>query len=336
MNRRHLGWGFSLVEMTAVLLIISLVAGMGINLGSNAMKGADKLATQEKLAVIKMALNQFAQQNGYLPCPAPRNLAPSAAAFGAETRSNGALPNTCTTSASLVLNNSAYIGMLPIRTLGLPDSYAADAWSNKFTYAVSSGMIGAPGSANAPLAAGIVLRYGVRSPATSYQPAYRAPVGSGTPGTGYVAFVVVSHGASGIGGYALQGTSAIGTCGTTTADSVNCDDDNIFLDGKYNDGSQGAQFFDDFLVWGTNLNTITPPATNVYGTTPIGCGSLTTTLPYCEGWCAPCTNNIPAAPASFTNPVLCSKVMTATNSTCQATCTWGGLISSGSKYQPCP
>ena len=344
--------GFTLVELAVVLAIISIVAAASIGIGTSALRAADKYAVQERLTIIKKALNQFAQMNGYLPCPADRQLAPSSGNFGIEARNAAAAytvpASTCaySGSASAVAGvaragsgSYVFIGMVPVRTLGLPDSYASDPWADKITYAVSGDMIAQPGSYNKPLAAGsLIVRYG---DTTTYQVASRAPAGSGTPGTGYAAFILISHGPSGVGAYATDGSSAIGTCGTTTIDSENCNDDNIFIDAKYNEGTQSAQFSDDYVVWDTNLKGITAPSTNYYsnagsGGGPIGCSNVTSTTPFCQEWCAPCTTNLPASPASFTNPVLCSKVVNATSSSCQATCVWGGLITTGSKYQPCP
>lgn len=139
--------GFSLIELAVVLGIIALVATAGIGMGEGALKAADRVTTQERLATIKQALETYARLNGFLPCPADRALLPDATTFGMEAR---ATATTCTTSSGLVQvtvgSNSGYIGGVPVRNLGLPDNYARDAWDNKLTYAVSVPHVGSMAS----------------------------------------------------------------------------------------------------------------------------------------------------------------------------------------------
>lgn len=146
-TRTHRTAGFSLLELAVVLGIIALVATAGIGMGEGALKAADRVTTQERLATIGQALETYAKLNGFLPCPASRALLADAATFGMEAR---ATASTCTTGSGLVQvtvgANSGYIGGVPVRNLGLPDNYARDAWDNKLTYAVSVPHIGSTAS----------------------------------------------------------------------------------------------------------------------------------------------------------------------------------------------
>ena len=143
---------FSLLELSVVLAIIGLIAGLGISLGGNLMSGSDRIATQQRLITIRTTLESYAQKNGYLPCPASRADIPTDANFGVERRDVAGSP--CTKFAGdtdMILVPAAaadkvYIGALPTATLGLPASYAADAWGNKFLYAVSANHIAGTGS----------------------------------------------------------------------------------------------------------------------------------------------------------------------------------------------
>jgi prepilin-type N-terminal cleavage/methylation domain-containing protein len=144
--------GFSLLELSVVLGIIALIAGVGVTMASGALKAADRVTTQERLNTIKLALDSHAKLYGYYPCPARRDNLPSATAFGIENRSAGT-PTTCDTTGIAYSNSPAAMdstsvlyGVVPVRSLGLPDSYAGDAWGNKFTYAVSANMVGRPWS----------------------------------------------------------------------------------------------------------------------------------------------------------------------------------------------
>ena len=151
-THRHGLHGFSLLELGVVLGIIAVVVAAGVTLGGDAMKGADRVTTQSRLAAIKQSLDHYAKLNGHLPCPADRALTPSNAGFGVEMRAaayadpqvnpicNDAIaPGVVKTGAGL---GTAFIGGVPTRTLGLPDNYAADAWGNKITYAVSAAHVG--------------------------------------------------------------------------------------------------------------------------------------------------------------------------------------------------
>ncbi|MFM9890173.1 MAG: type II secretion system protein [Rickettsiales bacterium] len=397
--------GFSLLELSVVLIIVSLVAAMGIGLGGNALKGADRLATQEKLAALKKALNQFARQNGYLPCPADRTLTPSSANYGVEGRQysgtgytgpftatfsggggtgaaatlgasvtagavtgvaltaagsgytsaptvsltggggsggsatatifNGAVAYvtvpSCSTASGVVLSGETYIGMIPVRTLGLPDSFAADSWGDKITYAANANLTEGPDSYLKPVIGGPLVYYGTLS---SAQIATRLPVADNSAAAnGVAAFVALSHGPDGRGAYPVDSTSVIGSCGSTSPDAENCDEDNSFIDGRYFDGTQASTFYDDYMVWDTNLAG-QAPLSNVASVTPTTL-TCSTSPAVCEQWCAPCTTNVPAAPANMSSPRLCSRVVI-TTSPCAATCLWGGTVNATGKTTLCP
>ncbi len=130
--------GFTLLELAVVLGIISLIVGAGITMSTGALKAADRVTTEERLATIKLALDSYAKTYGYLPCPFDRSLRATSANFGVERRS----ATTCTANAPGIVQVTSgvdiiWFGGVPVRTLGLPDNYAGDAWGNKFTYAVA-------------------------------------------------------------------------------------------------------------------------------------------------------------------------------------------------------
>lgn len=414
--------GFSLLELSIVLGIIALVAGGGMTMATGALKTADRITTQERLTTIKVALDSYAKTNGHLPCPFNRTLLSSSTLFGVENRSGG----NCNTAApgvsappGLILANNIWHGAVPVRALGLPDSYAADAWGNKFTYAVSANHISSASNYNST-AGSITIRAGQRgaSPLNYAVSSQRMSLpftsaGAGGAGTrltmattgsivngtlvhvngtavhkgSYVVanrtattidltgntdtttdsgtvewltpgsaatYVVVSHGPDGRGAFPLGGTAipTIKQCndgvtasitspapcplGTNTSciDIENCNDtvDTTFFDTTYNDGSEAAQYFDDFVVWGSNALVRPPVNTALYSTCPAGT---------CEAWCAACGTSYPGAsstapPAAITTgtATLCRKVITTNSTTCSASCFWAGTTATG--FQKCP
>ncbi len=401
--------GFTLLELSIVLAVVSLIAGVGISIATNALKAADRITTQEKLATLKAALESYALSYGYLPCPARLDLTPTSSSSGLEARSGS---TSCAPSAGgLVAVNNIFIGNIPVRTLGLPDHYAADAWGGKITYAVSAPMV-----ANAISYAGsnstIAVRFGTRAsnynvtqerkslingtvgpgpgpvarvtftaiPATltdgttvhvngtTYKGSFTVSGRTGTtidlnsstysvsdnvtvewqePGLG-AAFVVVSHGPDGRGAIPLNGTlvpatklcvgvgantspppctsSAITTC----IDIENCNNDEIFFDTTYKESGVADNYFDDFIVWGSNALKRTAVSQTLYTACPSG---------VCEAWCARCAVNYPNGGSTLlstglTNPSLCKKTINTNATSCSANCFWSGT--SGSGYVECP
>jgi prepilin-type N-terminal cleavage/methylation domain-containing protein len=131
---QHGRHGFSLLELSVVIGIIALIAGVGMTMATGALKAADRVTTQERLNTIKLALDSFGKTYGYLPCPADRTQLPAAATYGTAAATCGAA------GAGFEVTSGVAFGALPVRTLGLPDSYAGDAWGNKLSYGVTTAL----------------------------------------------------------------------------------------------------------------------------------------------------------------------------------------------------
>lgn len=310
--------GFSLVELAVVLAIIAVVAAMGIDLGQNAIRGSTRVSTQEKLALIKESLDAYAARNGYLPCPADPSQLPSSATFGFESRTT--LPSVgCLGIASQVFNNGqVWYGMVPVRNLGLDDSYATDAWGGKLLYGVSASHVGAGNglSSYAMNLGTIVIRSGTRASSVALT---TVPT-TGAPGAG-ATFVVVSFGPNQRGAYPLNASAVGFACGSdgTLIEVENCDRANeVFFDAQYNEGKQTNTMFDDYVVWGSNQTKLNPPVvlTN-------SCSSG------CDTWCAPCENARTSTPPGSGTRV-CAKFITKNSPSCEALCIWPNQTT------PCP
>lgn len=118
--------GFTLVELTIVLVIVALLIG-GMLLPLSAQRDLQSTSeTQKQLSEIKEALLGFAAANGRLPCPAAPNTT------GAESPSSNS--GICT---------NPWDGFLPAITLGIQPAdsqgYAIDSWGNRIRYAVTTG-----------------------------------------------------------------------------------------------------------------------------------------------------------------------------------------------------
>ena len=302
--------GFTLIELSIVLAIVALLVGSAVSMGSNAIKAAQRVTTQERMAAVKSALESYIKVNGYLPCPVDRAQTPrdNPTTFGREIR-------PCAASGALVRvgGNTVDIGAVPVRTLGLPDTYAADAWGNKFTYAASVALETDYTSADAAIS----IYTGNRSGAY-YQVTTNF---SGAAGAG-AAYVLVSHGPNGRGAYPLRSAFIATGCSAGTGnenDIENCDDNISFWDNIYNDGNLDVNFFDDYILW--SGNSLDRASTQTVSTCTTGC----------ESWCAPCAGNpanMPTAGAgAFVSgsAYLCKKIINS-SSPCQATCVWAGTV----------
>ncbi len=115
--------GFTLVELSIVLVIIALLAG-GLLLSVGAQQEqAARSTTEKRIADAIDALIGYAAANGRLPCPA------APAATGVEAPPGG---GNCTND---------WDGFVPARTLSLGptdiNGYLLDAWDNPIRYALT-------------------------------------------------------------------------------------------------------------------------------------------------------------------------------------------------------
>ena len=119
--------GFTLVEIAVVVFLIGIMASVGLAALNAQIARASISTTQQKQAIIKDALIAYFRTNLRLPCPAIDNT-------GKEYRVPGNTPGVCVDTTG----KSAYFGIIPYATLGLPKSTALDGWDNFFSYAVDT------------------------------------------------------------------------------------------------------------------------------------------------------------------------------------------------------
>jgi sugar lactone lactonase YvrE/type II secretory pathway pseudopilin PulG len=301
--------GFTLVQISIILTVASLVM-VAVLPAYHPQLDANKVTTERMNAVL-VALRQFQAANGVLPCPADASLAMGSANYGKQALwpgfTYGYANSSCfggaisanfadtTPWGSGALSNVAF-GMVPIRTLGLPNQYAVDGYGRYITYAVDAYATG----------------MGANYPGWKSQPYWCVPfepVSVGGPGeilvddNGQVMHTVValvSHGADGHGAWipynAQSGASSLPRTNTGSTDvdqNVNAHAPGGVFPNNYTainslqTDSAGNKVtfvkkpatstFDDFVVynnsqWNINLlplsikNMITfgPPANGVY------------------------------------------------------------------------
>ncbi len=181
--------GFTLIQMSILVTILGLTLAATLPGGKEGSAIERQLSTEEKLDAIQRAMSGYRVANTRLPCPADGRLAPTDANFGIAAPDNG----TCTggsPAASLSGSTDVVGGMIPVRTLGLDDSYAVDGYGRRFTYVVDRRATSTSSCVEL----------------TSTTAAVQVKNAAGVITRSYGAFI--SHGASGYGAYPSSGASA--------------------------------------------------------------------------------------------------------------------------------
>jgi prepilin-type N-terminal cleavage/methylation domain-containing protein len=219
--------GFTLVEMTIVLLIVSiLLAGILIPL-SIQIELRKYTDTKKTMDQINEAIMGFVLINGRLPCPATGTVADGTAGAGTELLTG----EVCT----------SYTGVIPWTTLNVAE---ADEWGGRFTYRVSSAF--ADTFAN--------TTWGCTPSVTPASPASFALCANGdmqvkSRTTSKVLYnvtsaalpaVFVSHGKNGYGAYLSNGTQIAPAPNTTDEYTNSLSTTTIFVTREKTDASSGC------------------------------------------------------------------------------------------------
>jgi prepilin-type N-terminal cleavage/methylation domain-containing protein len=118
--------GFTLVELAIVILIIGLIAGIGADL----MRGFERRGrverTEAALAGLEEALALFVMRHKRLPCPADGTLADDHMDSGRENFEGGG-PGDCVLQVN---------GTVPTVALGIGAAAGGDGWNRRIAYRV--------------------------------------------------------------------------------------------------------------------------------------------------------------------------------------------------------
>ena len=240
-QKRQRTSGFSLFEMTIVLVIISVVLTGLLPFITESMQSDYANTTVERMEAIDEALRDYVSDDAtdQLPCPADITLESNDGDFGRGLGTVGATTN-CTSANWDATDVTG--GMIPTKTLFLPDEFAFDGWGRRFAYHVSKNLtnenaLDAGGESEGDI---IVQDF------------------AGTNRTDVAAYVLISHGPNGHGGYTLSGSRFDGDS-ENDHEQENCDCDDDAAAGTYNNaffqhmeafetGETARQFYFDDLV----------------------------------------------------------------------------------------
>ncbi len=181
LHKRVKNQGFSLLEMSIVIIIIGFTIGMGIVTFNQYSRFSKAELTRSRMDVILKAIDDFADKYERLPCPADGGLKLNDENFGL-----GLLTGKGCERVNYNFGDS-YGGIVPVNSLNIYPSFALDGWGNRFTYTVSNKAIESNGVSNPD--ANIVL--------TNYEGG----------GINNVIVVVTSHGENGFNAWRGSGGS---------------------------------------------------------------------------------------------------------------------------------
>jgi prepilin-type N-terminal cleavage/methylation domain-containing protein len=232
--------GFTLIELLIVLVIIALMVSMAALMTRAVTSQQRRSLTATRLANVDAALVQFVIVQRRLPCPANGTLTAADATWGLEVPPDA---NGCTTNQQN--------GVAPWRTLALTQADVTDGWERLFTYRIPQRLAAptamdmswcdpAGGALTIGGANGLCQNVGCSSVlpatvATCTTPqnflntkGLRVQNVAGTalmdptvaPPTG-AAYVLISHGETGGGGYLNSGVLATSTTTDGTEEKLN-------------------------------------------------------------------------------------------------------------------
>ncbi|MDX2074063.1 MAG: type II secretion system protein [Alphaproteobacteria bacterium] len=245
------GSGFTLLELTVVLAVIAGLLGTLIAIFSASLEDASYTATQNKLAKLQQVIGDYRIAYNRLPCPANSSAyATSAANFGIEAATTGNCAGG--SPAADIADATAAVGMVPVRTLGLPDDMAVDGWGRRIRYAVAPAFVVSDafdGIAPTDTTARITVSNNDSSAALATTAAY----------------VLVSYGKNGHGGRGgatgtlvnsgITNTSELLNCKCTASGALNGSADlDSFMQGDVKpDPADALNNFDDLVAFATRV-----------------------------------------------------------------------------------
>lgn len=260
--------GFTLIEIAISLIILGVLITPLIVLFNQHQQKQRVVTTHENVQGAMNAIQNFVKMHGRYPCPAPLNqVTRSEPAYGREhatacdgPAASGLSPGACgggicvEESVRILENPRVIVGMLPFRELQIEENRAKDAYGSRLVYAVTESMTSSETFNPNTGAISIVNTQGKSQV---------SPPGS-------VAYLVLSPGKTGSGGYDIFGALK-SPCSTGAVEDENCNigfesgaaasPDAVYLSSLKND-VVGSGFYDDVLMF---FSSTLPPT---WGRTP--------------------------------------------------------------------
>lgn len=225
--------GFTLVEISIVLLIVGLMLSGLLSAYKNQVESNRIQETRQAMADIRDALFGFTLGHGHLPCPANPSVSNHLAGAGQEAR---AASGDC----------SYENGVIPWNTLGTKE---LDAWGGRYSYRVTSyfadtshASIGP--SASCVPAADMAVSFAICSAGDII---IQNAAGSG--GIPSSVAVIISHGKNKRGAYTPDGGTRLPGAAGWELENANDDHTLVSQAFTYDKNSYSSEYYDDLVEW---------------------------------------------------------------------------------------
>jgi prepilin-type N-terminal cleavage/methylation domain-containing protein len=235
---------FSLLEMSLVLIIVSVILSSGLSIATSNLENARNNVTKERIREVYKNLGIFLATKNRLPCPSSLRLKESDDNYGSES------PNTsgnCTDGTNNLgnsfvssINGDIIVGGIPNKDLNLGSDFAKDGFGNRLFYAIDRNFVSVAGAKNIA--------------DTTFLNIYEKVGTDNKLIADNIRLVIFSTGANGNG--AVVASNAIKTTKSTNADEEENDVpppviNLINFDNDLVSRSEGNDNFDDILFYRT-------------------------------------------------------------------------------------
>jgi prepilin-type N-terminal cleavage/methylation domain-containing protein len=257
MIQKNKSSGFSLIEMTIVIMIFGVLVATGVSFLTSYELQAQNKMVKDRLSALNVALQSHVERFGVLPCPSSLVALPGSKEFGqAMDCENQATSSRCAADQSYCIETGrspktltnknqtsarVRIGAIPARQINVPFDMTVDHWGNRIIYIVTENLAQTPKIFQDHDGAISVVDENGHSVIT--------PEGS-------AAYVLISHGEDGIGAVSFNGGSVVAPCSNQKAlDHENCNyrDSNTLstFRAAFLSNTESDNRYDDFILYET-------------------------------------------------------------------------------------
>ena len=244
------GKSFSIIELSIVLLIISIISTTSVSLFSSKNEVENIKSTKEKMTVIYQALKNFVVANKRMPCPADPTLKTTDSDFGFEAKEDNS--DDCDFSLGdseqtppNESDTTIFQGAIPIYALGLSDDMIKDNFGYKFSYIMISGHEKDFDYSNIGKSISDITDSFEYSKNENSENSLNLTYGSNGH-IEYPALIIISHGKNGYGAYDYNGNVNLNTPSVNNNETKNYAYD-------INSGTQQIKIDSDFYYNGSGI-----------------------------------------------------------------------------------